>query len=229
VDGLFTTLDTEWQQLQQRRGTRSHYRRWQDNHPVFADYASLEALMTAARRRDDPATADRILAALAARSAEDDLAARTLLQAILPGLRTLAATHHWLAPADDLEASLVALAWQHIRHYPVHTRPRRIAANLLLDTGHHLRREHLRARHESPSDIIGTEHGTTKSSAAEELTALVVRAVTLGNLRPETASLILRTRVLDEGVDDIAQRLGYPTDTIRHRRRRAERTLKATA
>jgi DNA-directed RNA polymerase specialized sigma24 family protein len=185
--------------------------------------------MSALRRQHHPADADLVLGALARRAATDDLAARTLLQAVLPGLRSLANAHYWLAPREELEASLVAVAWEHIRSYPITTRPRRIAANLLLDTGHHLRRAYPPHPAQAIADAGNSEGLGAAPGPGEELTELVFAAVARGALRPEPASLIIRTRVLDERVTDIAKRLGYPADTIRHRRRRAELALKASA
>lgn len=229
MDGLFAILDHDWHDLLQRRSTRHCYRTWQDEDHVFAGHGSLDDLMNALRRQHHPADADLVLAALARRAATDDLAARTLLQALLPGLRSIANVHYWLAPREELEASLVAVAWEHIRRYPITTRPRRIAANVLLDTGHHLRRAHPPHPAQAIADPGNFEGLGAAPGPGEVLTALVFAAVAKGALLPEPASLIIRTRVLDERVTDIAKRLGYPADTIRHRRRRAELALKASA
>ena len=226
MDGLFTTLDNDWSQHLQRRSTRRRYETWAQEHPVFAAHPDLRALLAAARRQAHPELADQILAALAGRAGADDLAARALLQAVLPGLRALAITHHWAAPADELEAALVAIAWEHIRCYPITNRPRRIAANLLLDTGHHLRRTLPRRNQTTPLDTLGEHPAPDARAAAAELTELVCDAVAEGHLDPSPAALILRTRVLDEPVARVAADLGYEPDTIRHRRRRAEFILK---
>ncbi|MDZ7734465.1 MAG: hypothetical protein U5R31_16580 [Acidimicrobiia bacterium] len=60
----------------------------------------------------------------------DDLAARTLLQMLLPGLVRLKAT---VGRADpDATHEFVALAWERIRTYPT-TRQGSVAANVVLD------------------------------------------------------------------------------------------------
>ena len=65
----------------------------------------------------------------------DPLAARLVLQALLPGLKALAG--RLLLEADERDevwSALLAHCWERIRSYPLERRPARIAANTLLDT-----------------------------------------------------------------------------------------------
>src|SRR5215217_2605998 len=101
---LFDILDRDWQQLLARPATRDHYRAWARHDCVLAPYADLGQVIAAAHRRDDQQRSDQLLGALAARSPADTLAARALLHALSPGLRSLAFRHRWLAPADELTA-----------------------------------------------------------------------------------------------------------------------------
>jgi DNA-directed RNA polymerase specialized sigma24 family protein len=226
MPGLFDALDRDWFQLVNQRSSRRRYTTWAAGDPTFAAHADLAAFMAAARQRNDRERSDRILAALADRAGTDTLAARALLHAILPGLRALASTHHWVAPGDELEATIVAIAWHHIRSYPIANRPRRIAANLLLDTGHHLRHDVPRPAPTVPLEVINDLPSAPTHGSGHELTELVCEAVASGWLQPDRAELILRTRVLGQPIAVIAEQLGYPIDTIRHRRRRAERALR---
>lgn len=78
---------------------------------------------------------DEYLSALTRIASHDDLAARIILQRILPGLVTIAVrrapiTPGGLAGAFDL---VVSAAWLVIRQFPIDRRSRRVAANLLMD------------------------------------------------------------------------------------------------
>lgn len=78
---------------------------------------------------------DECLSALVRIASHDDLAARVVLQRILPGLVSIAVrrapiTTNGLTGAFDL---VVSAAWLVIRQFPIDRRPRRVAANLLMD------------------------------------------------------------------------------------------------
>ena len=78
---------------------------------------------------------DDYLASLMRVAKRDQLAARAVLQRLLAGLLSIAARR---APITDdgivgSFGRLVSAAWMVIVHYPIETRSRRVAANLLLD------------------------------------------------------------------------------------------------
>lgn len=79
--------------------------------------------------------ADQRLAELVAEAAHDPLAARIVLQRLLPGLVSIARRRgrQRFALTVRLYNELLATAWIVIRCYPIHRRPQRVAANLLLD------------------------------------------------------------------------------------------------
>ncbi len=80
--------------------------------------------------------ADRHLLNLVAVAHHDPLAARIVLQRILPALCGIARRHS-STPRQRQEVldDLIGNAWQLIRRYPVERRPRRVAANLVRDIG----------------------------------------------------------------------------------------------
>jgi class 3 adenylate cyclase len=98
-----------------------------DRPPPPRGLADLDELLE--RRRDDQA-APAVLRALAVLAPADDLAARTLLQALLPGLVRLAGMVGYGDPAAIEE--MVSLAWERIRTYPAGRRGS-VAANVLFD------------------------------------------------------------------------------------------------
>jgi hypothetical protein len=83
----------------------------------------------------DEETADRRLASLVADAAEDPLAARIVLQRLLPGLLSIARRRGGRHGALTLRLyhELLGNAWLVIRCYPIERRPHRVAANILRD------------------------------------------------------------------------------------------------
>ncbi|HEX9344186.1 MAG TPA: hypothetical protein VF995_11300, partial [Actinomycetota bacterium] len=146
---VFALLDAEWATLARAPIPL----RWR-HHPALAlpDAAgrtsTLSDLLQITERRDDPAASDQILAALAqlTRGNPDDddthapLAARTLLQTLLPGAKALARRLTWLGDPPERAAAVTATLYEQIRSYPIQRRPARIAANLLADTHQRLLR-----------------------------------------------------------------------------------------
>lgn len=217
---VFTSLSEEWATLTRAPATRARYRRWQEADHRFNRWGTLEELINFAQRRGDPAASDRALALLAHRSPTDELAARALLQALLPGLRAIVVQHHWLTDHDELAASTIALAWERIRTYPFTNRPRRVAANILRDTAHRLRRAH--RREETVSTAVDTVQSEDGGYRTIDLLDLAQR-----NLDRDGLALVLRTRVGGEEVTSLSAEMGCTAPALRERRRRAEQKLRA--
>jgi DNA-directed RNA polymerase specialized sigma24 family protein len=124
---VLANLDSEWRHVARGGSGRRALQRWAAVHPALGGARDLGGLL---ERRRASAAGPAILAALAQLAPSDELAARTLLQALLPGLVRLART----TAADDPEAidEMVSLAWERIRTYPPgRTGP--VAANVVLD------------------------------------------------------------------------------------------------
>lgn len=82
---------------------------------------------------DAERAADEYLLGLVERAAVSPLAARVVLQRILPGLGAAARRHGAGYHRGDLLDDLVANSWSVIRAYPVARRPQRVASNLVRD------------------------------------------------------------------------------------------------
>ena len=107
-------LDQEWARTYGcSRSGREALRRWALAHPAIAGFRDLDDVLEGRR---DPDAAQAILLALARLAPDDEIAARTLLQALLPGLVRMALTGF----RDDPDAfeDMTALAWERIRTYP---------------------------------------------------------------------------------------------------------------
>ncbi len=116
-------LNAEWEQLTIRHA--QSVRRWVHIHEALSGSLDLDDVLLAARQ-----DGDAVLGALLEEDhAGDDLAGRTVLQAML-GKVVLLALRDRSAEVDDY----VAAMWCRIRTYPLQNRPLKIAANLALDT-----------------------------------------------------------------------------------------------
>lgn len=193
MNPTLTALDREWRELCRSTTSRLALERWADAEPVLAGILTLGAVLV--ERRDDVEAAPTILAALARLALNDDLAARTLLQALMPGLVKLAAT----SCSDDRAAldELVSLAWVRIRTYPT-SRPGPVAANVLMD----VRKRYREHRAIEAPDGVWPEMPLAGIEPSAEDVVLgrcaigdVIAAHRVGVIDVVALGLILRTRV----------------------------------
>lgn len=195
MNPTLTELDREWRDL--CRATTSHtaLKQWASTEAALAGLLTLDAVLV--ERKDDADAAPAILAALARLAVDDRLAARTLLQAMLPGLVKLAATC-WADDPDALE-ELVSLAWVRIRTYPV-SRLGPVAANVFMD----VRKRYREHRAIDAPDGTGPELPLAGIEPSAEEIVLgrcaigdVIAAERDGVIDVVALGLILRTRVDD--------------------------------
>ena len=227
TDSLFTRLDAEWPIFAGRRSNARHLKAWATNDEHLRRFATLDELVSYARTPGQPAASDEVLSSLAARSGEDDVAARTLLQAILFGLPRMARNFKPAAgdDPDEIAAVVVAIAYEKIRTYPHARRPRKIAANILLDTRQAVSR---RLCKRGPVEIPTAEVlplASVERTPAERLVLLVCEAVRSSRIKPADARIILLNRVLDVPADALAEENGCLPHSLRRRRLRAEANL----
>lgn len=166
---LYRQLIQEWVELHHSPSTTRAVRRWVRLEPVLAGCRTPGEIVD----RIDVAPheeKDQLLLALV-RLAQDgnQLAGRTALQALLPKLSRIASrtsqssTGTW---AEDHRHITIAEFWQVLADYPVQRRPRRVAANLGLDTLHRICRAGKRPEpvpvdphdHLTPQDELYADH-----------------------------------------------------------------------
>jgi hypothetical protein len=224
MGNVFTALDCEWERL---ASSRAIARRLPD---VCRTAGGARTLAEVQRyvRRSDPAEADQVLLALVARAIEgDDLAARALLQLLLPGTRSLARRWWALGDRDERAAAAVAAVYQRIRRYPLDRRPGRVAANVLMDAARDLR--NAVPRPDAPAtEPRPDERAAPVPHPGVELTEVLCDAVHEGVLAPAEASLIARSRIAGHRLSELSADQGIPERTLFAHRQRAERRL-ATA
>jgi hypothetical protein len=217
------SLDRDWQRLL-RGPMPARLRAWTHEEPTLAPFAGEPVrLIGFLRGSASAATKDCLLQALVRIAAEEPLAARVVLEAIVPGLTRLAERIIFDArDRDELWALLLGHAWQQIRGYPLARRPSRIAANLLLET----RRAALAEfTHDRRSRCEPRSLAHSMESVGADVEAPVRRAVAAGALTSEEANLILRTRIDGVPLTRLAADLRLAYHTLNMRRIRAERRL----
>ena len=230
-DTLFSQLDRDWSAICRRRdGTEALFEAC-----AAAGVASPVDLPSAVRQAT-PEAADAVLVILA-RQAHDGshVAARALLQLLLPGTCRLAAKWWALGSSEERAAAAVAAVYDRIRRYPIERRPAKIAANVLLDANQDLARLARRAAAEQQRtvpvepDRLRGGHLVAEPCAAEELHAVVTDAVAAGTLTPASGALVVATRIAGQNLGTIADRTGTPLRTLQWRRHAAEAALIAGA
>jgi len=134
--GILERLDLEWEQIARGPAARRALRRWAVTSPSLADFASIAALVEKVNERGHPEESDAVLLALLQVAPVDDLAGRTVLQAMMPAVKNLTAkfTPCGAWSSEETAAVVVAAMWERIRRYPVERRPKKVSANLSLDT-----------------------------------------------------------------------------------------------
>jgi hypothetical protein len=227
---VFELLDAEWQQLRTDRAAARHLQHVCD----LAGARNLAELEHHVRGAD-PAAADRILLALVTRTIDDDdpLAARVLLQMLLPGTRNLARRWWSLGDDDERAAAAVAAVYGRIRRYPLARRPGKIAANVLLDAARDLRRAvppTATFAMADPTVLVRDNGGADLPvGAAAELAEVLSDAVAAGMLQMSEARLIAQTRIAGARIADIATHTQIGRRTLWDRRQRAEQRLASRA
>ena len=224
MNRTLAALDREWSELDRSPEGAEALARWARSEPALEGLPSLAAVL---EERLDPAAAPPILAALARLAPGDSLAARCLLQALVPGLVRMAST----SCSDDPAAldELVSLAWERIRSYPS-TRAGSVAANVLCDVRKRYR-EHRAI--EAPASLGCGPGGDGAAPSAEEV-VLARRAILddlwaahrHGVISAAALALIVRTRVEEVSLERAAAEQRSTTAQANCIRWRAERRLR---
>ena len=184
--------------------------------------------LTAAHNGDP----DQTLAQLVRLAAFDQLAARVVLQRLLPGISTLArrrSTHE--RPLPEVLDEIVASAWTVIRTYPVQRRCSFVAAGMLREIDYQTfqrARRRLTTFVPSPMQTFeGRPAPLPTVSAVDELRQLLDEATAAG-LDPDDIELA-RQLGRGESTSDIARARQVTDRTVRNHRRAMTYRLRAVA
>jgi hypothetical protein len=222
---LVERLEAEWPALAAGL-VALRVRRWGELDPALAGFPSPQRLLRHLRSRHDVhPSKDAVLAALVRQAGTDPVAARLVMQALLPGLKGLAG--RLLLEADERDevwSALLAHCWERIRRYPLERRPSRIAANTLLDTLQKTTRE-LKRQRRYRDQLTDAPERTADTRTDRDVERVLARAVAATAISAEEAELILRSRIDRVDLRAIAAEAGVAYNTLVVRRLRAERRL----
>lgn len=230
MDTLFDALDDDWGRLAAAPSSTRRLVEWAEADAALSGFADL-ADLAARNGVATPVQADAVLGALAAAAREDTLAARVVLQLLLPGCRSVSRRLAWLVPdREEREALVVASAFTRIRTYPIAQRPRSIAANVLLDTAKAVRRAAEPAISTAALDeAAALPEAPADRPAAEELLELIATATRSGVIDAADAHAIAMTRVVGLSVEEVAVAQRRHPGSVRRSRRAAEARLALVA
>jgi hypothetical protein len=176
---LYRMLETEWNQIAQSYRARSACARWARGDAVLEGIVSPAEVVARCQARGHGAHSAAVLAAVLGHAATDDWAARTVLQAVLPGLAALSRRARPLVGAgrawqhiDEVDQFLVANAYESITALASRS-PRWPAEAVLAKTWRRLRdvadRECQRSTRQDSLSELGDLSEVPHTTAAAEL------------------------------------------------------------
>jgi hypothetical protein len=223
---LFSNLDSEWRTVTTSQGAQDALARWSEDE-VLAGAGSLDEILARTARGGRRRDADAVLRALIARAGSDEIASRTALQAVIPGLVSIARRVGG-AGNPDVEAEIAAVAWSTIRAGRLARRRGSIAGQLLLDVFHVVSRtgraqmEHLVAPEDLARFMPAPEEPGARRPDGREVLEFVARS---GKVPPEQLRLI-SDAVLDQiPVSVAARHAGLSVKAMTKRRERARASV----
>jgi hypothetical protein len=241
---LYRQLVQEWVQLNTLTSAGVAARRWGQLEPDLAGYARPRDLVDAIDQLV-PAEQDVKLLALI-RLAQDghQLAGRVVLQLMLPKLGRMtnrtSGTSSDNAFSEDRRHITVAEFWAVLASYPVSRRPRKVAANLALETLHRITQGTRGPRADLPVDPVDLTRTHPDVAGAPEigsgidvdadLAQVIAWAVSVGTISADDGRLLTlvylssRTGTATEAA---AATYGLNNAAIRQRCSRARRRLVA--
>jgi hypothetical protein len=226
-------LEYDWQRELAGSTLGERLRCWRTREAALTPFSSPTGLLSFLRRSSAGEREDAVLRALLRCARSDRVAARLVLQRLLPGLKRRAGRVLSCAgEREELWSLLLAAAWERIRTYPVERVPRHVAANLLLssvrDACELLTEDRTLRACAVPNPCGGVLFAGPEPQdrwPAFGLDGLLADAVKAGAVTAEEAELIASTRIDRVPLVRSATAMGVSYDALRVRRRRAERRL----
>jgi hypothetical protein len=235
---LFRALEEEWRQAGASPAARTALRRWAAADDVLAGLADPASLVERCHDRDQ-ADASALLAAVIRHARSDPLAARTVLQAVAPGLAAISRRAlgfvgpGWVwASVDELDQHVVTVAYERI-HALAPAPPRWPARALLDGTWQRVRWYAVRQRSDGRRRAALSEAADTPApvppTPGVELAGVLADAVELGVLEKLDAWVVFHSRVSGIAMPVLAADVGLGCRRLWRRRERAEEQLVAAA
>jgi hypothetical protein len=226
--GVAARLQREWDRLRHQSRAVQRAREWAVTDVVFTDLDGLLAL--AGFRTEGTCETEAVLRRLVIRAADDELAARIVLQRVLPGLLAVVRRRH-ARSGDDMLEHLVAAAWIAIRTFAPNRRPACLAAALIDEADRACfsrpgRRLSLTEVALDPAWVTGMPD-ERRHSTCEELAGVLADARAAGVVATDLEFVRHLLRTGSPG--QVARDLHVTTRTIRNRRDRVTLRLREAA
>ena len=128
-------LESDWQRELVNGTVARHLQEWRIKEPALSSFSSPDTLIRYLRASSSGDRQDAVLAALIRQARTDTVAARLVLQRLLPALKRRVG--RLLIDASDREelwSLLLAQTWELIRTFPIARLPHHVAANLVLSS-----------------------------------------------------------------------------------------------
>lgn len=178
---------------------------------------------------------DAVLHRLVAIARDDDLAARVVLQRLLPDLARVYRRRRWQHWSGVDFGDLLTTGWTVIRTYNPDRRPARLANALVSDIEYREYRApsrrigHGRSADPSCFDVLvdPTTSGVTEVDAGTELAELLAEGAAAGV--PDDDLELLRQLASGRSTTELAEELAVTSRTIRNRRERITTRLREVA
>lgn len=222
MEGPCRLLIDEWESMVTRRTLLRKVNGW---NLVQEDFDNLDDVLVTCgfglAFNDDHG--DHLLWHLVRIAADDELAARIVLQRIMPPLMSVAQRRGRILPGGVTAAidEIMAVAWETIRTFPHERRTRKIAANLVLDSQYNafVRPVRMRKVEELPTAF---GHTIARPNEEEHIVtdlelAMVLKEAEDGGADPAKVEL-LREFGRGRTSEEIGAEQGWSARTIRNRR-----------
>lgn len=222
-------LALEWARLRLRPDAREQASRW---HIVDGPVHDLEHVLEAVGYESDDATADDRLRRLVLIAADDELAARVVIQRIVPGLLAVVRRRRRHGWGPEAVEEVMGAAWIAIRTFNPSRRPTCLAAALISDADYRAFRSIRRRQSasERPTDLSNDNERPEEApmrSAGDELAELFELAADAGV--PDDDLALLRQLLDAPTVIELARDMKITPRTIRNRRDRIALRLREVA
>jgi hypothetical protein len=224
---LSERLDREWRALSRRPDAVARARSWRVTELPFADLDELLVVL-GYRAVHTPAHNERLVRVVEI-GRRDDLAARVVLQRVLPGLLALVRHRRWAHEGSFEE--LVGAAWLSIRACRTDGCPEQVAANVVRDAAY--RAFTAPARRRSATEIAVDPHTLEETpdvpriGPCEELATLLADARGLGVAADDLA--LMRDLVVVGSPGRVAALREVTPRTVRNHRDRITARLRRVA
>lgn len=219
----------DWDRLRHRPDALRRAGSW---HLVVGPLDDLEQILDLTRSSCPPAAREAVLHRLITLARDDELAARLLLQRLVPDLIRIhrhRRRQHWTRRLDVGFGDLLGTGWTVIRTYNPRRRPARLVSSLVSDVEYREYRAGLRRiGHAAPADPLGFDELT--HDAGTDPTVELAALVTDPTVALDDAELdLVRRLVSGRPATEIAHELGVTPRTIRNRRDRLVVRLRVAA